>query len=77
MVTQFTKPRHNLGDDKLNKKVGDKGMRALKITDLMVIGLFVLGILVGITQKINHGIVHDKNVVETISQQDDTINPTS
>ena len=52
-------------------------MRASKITDLMVIGLFVLGIVVGITHKNNPENVPDKNVAETILHQDDTIHPSS
>ena len=52
-------------------------MKALKITDRIVIGLFVIGIVLGITQKIVHEITPENNVADAISQLDTTIDPTS
>ena len=52
-------------------------MKALKITDLIVISLFVIGIVLGIIQKFDHEIVPENNVAEAISQHFDTIDPAS
>ena len=52
-------------------------MKISKISDAIVIGMFVFGLALALTQRITHQDIPANNVVEASPQQDHLIDPAS
>ena len=59
----------------VNIKFESSGMKSLKITDVVVISLFIVGISLGIIHKFDNEVMAENDIVETNSQPANTIDP--